>query len=553
MLRYYVTNARERQELEHLQGPLEFGRGPRRQNVPRCVVQDPYVSKDHVRIEELAGGRVRVDNLSGRGLIRLPGQNAIGPGERSELVVPLRLTVGDTTIDVESAVPDPMFRDSLQTIADPVGPRRPAAAGRSLVHLFESGAPPPETLAHWFETVIAVQRAAAGTQEFYEQTARALVEMVGLDRGLVLLRQDDAWKVAARCLRDEGGPGREFSCTILRHVAEERRTFFQSTSRALDSESLQGIQAVVASPILDAQDRVVGVVYGSRARSPGQPRGIGALEAQVVQMLASAVSVGLARLEQDARATRLRIAREAAEEADRTKSQFLATMSHELRTPLNAIIGYSEMLQEEARDRGQEDFVPDLEKIHASARHLLALINDILDLSKIEAGKMDLHLETFDLPGLVQDVAGTVLPLVQKNGNTLQVQCAADLGRMHADITRVRQCLFNLLGNACKFTQQGTITLQVERHQAAGRDWMRFRVSDTGIGMTPEQMQKLFQAFSQADSSTTRKYGGTGLGLAITQKLCRRMGGDVSVESEVGKGSTFTLTIPAEVVPAEVQ
>jgi len=260
-------------------------------------------------------------------------------------------------------------------------------------------------------------------------------------------------------------------------------------------------------------------------------------------------------------------ARETADEASKAKSAFLANMSHELRTPLNAIIGYSEMLEEEAAETGQSGFVPDLKKIGGAGKHLLSLINDVLDLSKIEAGKMTLFLEEFDVAKLVSEVSATVQPLVAKNGNKLEVNCPADMGLMRADQTKVRQTLFNLLSNASKFTEKGTIRLEVrkgvigppplpggEAQDDGARSTLHpqpstlnFVVSDTGIGITPEQLSKLFQAFEQANSSTSKKYGGTGLGLAISRKFCQMMGGSITVTSEAGKGSTFIVTLPAGV------
>ncbi|MFQ5572166.1 MAG: response regulator, partial [Rhodothermales bacterium] len=249
----------------------------------------------------------------------------------------------------------------------------------------------------------------------------------------------------------------------------------------------------------------------------------------------------------------LRKAKELAEAATQAKSSFLANMSHELRTPLNAIIGYSEMLQEEAEDLELGHLVPDLKNIHAAGKHLLELINGVLDLSKIEAGKMELFLESFDVPTLVRGVVATIQPLVDKNANVLEVHCADGLDTMHADLTKVRQTLFNLLSNASKFTKKGTITLEATQEAVDGSLWIRFRVSDSGIGMTPEQLEKLFQAFSQADASTTRNYGGTGLGLAISRKFCQMMGGDITVESAPGQGSAFTVRLPATVIDAEAE
>ena len=234
-------------------------------------------------------------------------------------------------------------------------------------------------------------------------------------------------------------------------------------------------------------------------------------------------------------------ARELSEVANRTKSQFLANMSHELRTPLNAIIGYSEILQEDAADGGQEHFVTDLKKIEGAGRHLLGLINDILDLSKVEAGKMEVFIEEVDIPSLLEEVGAIIRPLVAKSGNTLELRVAPEIGSIRTDRTKVKQCLLNVLSNASKFTQNGKLTLAIER---TDRATVQMTISDTGIGMSPAQLGRLFQAFSQADASTTKKFGGTGLGLAITRHFCRLLGGDISVASQVGEGSTFTIVIP---------
>ncbi len=239
-----------------------------------------------------------------------------------------------------------------------------------------------------------------------------------------------------------------------------------------------------------------------------------------------------------------------AEAATRAKSEFLASMSHELRTPLNAIILYSELLQEEAGDPTPHDPVPDLQRINAAGNHLLALINGILDLSKIEAGKMTLSLERFDVEPMVQGLLDTVRPLAAKNDNTLTVDCAADLGSMRADLLKTRQVLLNLLSNAAKFTRAGTITLEVGIDPASSA-FLMFVVTDTGVGMTPEQASKVFEPFTQADVMTARRYGGTGLGLTIASRFCRLMGGSVSVASELGRGSRFVVRLPREVADNE--
>ena len=313
MLRFRVSNKLQQQEFDHPSGPIEIGRGGARESIPRCVVQDLYVSKDHISIVEGSGGRVQVRNLSARNSIRLADNSIIAVGAVRELDSPIRLTVGETTIDVE-AVSDDAGENAgpLQTIGQPLTGRTLQTTHLSLQELGQ--APDAEKLTQWFETVISVQRAAAGSPEFYTQTAAAIVKLVGLDKGMVILKRAGRWMVQSRCPDDEGSIGREFSTTILARVERERRTFFQSEGVAANSsESLQGVEAVVASPIFDPNDGVVGMVYGVRNRfqrgrgAAVSGLGIGPLEAQVMQLLASAVGVGLARQEQEAEAGRLRV------------------------------------------------------------------------------------------------------------------------------------------------------------------------------------------------------------------------------------------------------
>jgi len=300
-----------------------------------------------------------------------------------------------------------------------------------------------------------------------------------------------------------------------------------------------GVRAILAIPLLREGHLIGGLTVNKNAAGVFAPQVVDLLKTFASQ---SALAIQNARLfrEIEDKSRQLEV-------ADRHKSEFLANMSHELRTPLNAIIGYSEMLQEDAADLGAESLTEDLKKINAAGKHLLELINAVLDLSKIEAGKMELYLETFEVASLVRDITAVIQPLAAKNGNRLELACPDDAGAMHADLTKVRQALFNLLSNACKFTERGTVALAVARKAVDGRDWLRFTVRDTGIGMTPEQLARLFEAFTQADAATTRRYGGTGLGLALSRKLCRMMGGDITVESEAGRGSTFTIRLPVAV------
>lgn len=323
-----------------------------------------------------------------------------------------------------------------------------------------------------------------------------------------------------------------------------------------DAKTGYRTKSMLVVPMKDYKENVIGVLQLLNAKDPNHENQVTAFSSDyenLVQSLAAqaAVAISNVRLIADTQRvnTELALARDEALEANRAKSRFLATMSHELRTPMNAIIGYSEMLQEDAEEKQLPEFTEDLQKITQSGKYLLGLINEILDLSKVEAGKIEIHLEEFDVLDMIKHVSTTIAPLVEKNKNTYNVNCAENLGSLFADITRVRQMLINLLSNACKFTENGNISLNARRefNTADSIDWMVFDIVDTGIGLSPDQIDKVFLEFTQADASTTRKYGGTGLGLSISQRFCRMMGGDITVRSELGKGSTFTIRLPVKV------
>jgi len=380
--------------------------------------------------------------------------------------------------------------------------------------------------------------------------ARA-TQLAGMDGGAIHEYQNDAFHLRATdglpselaaalratpVVKGEGAVGRlavTGEPVEIRDI-DEPGAYDSSVRKLLVS---LGYRSLLAVPLLREDNLLGGLVVLRKFAGAFAPEVIDLLKTFATQ---SALAIQNARLfrEIEDKSRQLEI-------ASQHKSQFLANMSHELRTPMNAIIGVGEMLLEDARDLKREDEIEPLERILRAAQHLLALINDILDLSKIEAGKMEVNLQAFAVAPLVEDVAATVRPMAKKNGTSVETECAPDLGSVLADPMRVRQALLNLASNAAKFTDKGKIRIVASRTSQTGRDWIALRVSDSGIGMTPEQMSRLFQDFVQADASTTRKFGGTGLGLAISQRLCRVMGGDITVESTLGHGSTFTITLPA--------
>ena len=352
---------------------------------------------------------------------------------------------------------------------------------------------------------------------------------------------DDQYLELRRGIRLRKGEGATGRMAITHEPAQVPDITVEGAydSRLRDVLVRSGARAVLAVPLL-REDHLVGGLVVNR-NTPGE------FPPEVVELLRTFATQSALAIQNARLFRQLEEKSREVEVASRHKSEFMANMSHELRTPLNAIIGYSEMLEEEAQDLAQEAFVPDLKKINAAGKHLLELINGVLDLSKIEAGRMELYLEDFDVPALVRDIAAVIHPLAEKNRNRIEVRCGPEAGGMHADLTKVRQALFNLLSNACKFTESGTVALAVERAAGPGGDWLTFAVTDTGIGMTPEQMARLFESFGQADASVSRRFGGTGLGLALSRRLARMMGGDITVASAAGQGSTFALRLPARV------
>jgi predicted ATPase/signal transduction histidine kinase len=441
-------------------------------------------------------------------------------------------------------------------------------------------------------TVMRAAQAIAGEIRLDQLLSRLLqvvMENAGAQRGVLILSTNDQLTIEAEGSTDPfavrliGGllveESENLPVAVINYVARTRQ-YIVLADAARDARfgqdryvAIHRPASLLCMPLLN-QGTLSGVVYlennlTTGAFTPARLEVLGLLAGQATiaienARLYSELDTYRSQLEQrvelrtsELRESNLQLeqARATAEAANQAKSMFLSNMSHELRTPLNAIIGYSDMMLEEAQEAGEEQNSADLGKIRAAGQHLLAVINDILDLSKIEAGKMDLYIEPFSVADLVREVASTIQPLIEKRGNSLRIDLAADVGMINSDLTKVRQILFNLLSNASKFTEQGTITLRLRiLDSLAGVDWvptgqhtawLLFEISDTGIGMTPEQLARLFQPFTQADASMTRNYGGTGLGLTITRHFYQMLGGDIHVTSEYRVGSTFTVVVPS--------
>jgi len=468
------------------------------------------------------------------GSIIVQRHNAIPFDDRH--VVILETFANQAVIAIENARLIRELRESNREISENLDTRRVMGEVLSIV----ASAPTDlnRTMPRIAEAAMALSQSQSagiswidGDQAFiYVLTADGAVQAEGI-RAL----PPDPMASIGTTARLEGRPV-EFKGSVASFV--EKWPFHAVLRRALDIAEISSI----AMPMFGPQGPIGAIVINRHEAIDFSERTktlLGALATQAV------VAVENARLFRQ-----LQLKTEELEVASRHKSEFLASMSHELRTPLNAIIGYSELLQEECEDLGQDDFLPDLGKIQTAGKHLLTLISGILDLSKVEAGRMTMFLEDFDIAKLVRDADAIVRPLVEKNRNTFVIDCPDDIGPMHADLVKVRQVLFNLLSNSAKFTEGGEIRLAVRAHTEDAI--VTFAIRDTGIGMTEEQLGRLFEAFSQASSETSRKYGGTGLGLALSREFCRMMGGDIAVSSEAGAGSTFTVTLPVRCMDMEI-
>lgn len=383
-----------------------------------------------------------------------------------------------------------------------------------------------------------------------------VVRIVGADHAYLFLGPESSERLPLRSARDIQGrvlhSAEACSMAAVERVRMSREPLVASGTADDPAPMLDGSllppRHLVAAPLLLGH-RLFGVLYLDRPLARG-PFTEGDVE------ILTAIADHLALALETAHTERLARSQEAALDANRAKSTFIAHMSHELRTPLTAILGYSELLEEEFQDRGDGVYIPDVQRIQSAAKHLLSLINNMLDVSKIEAGKMELYLEEFDLQEVIEEAVLSVLPLLERGGNTFVRSYQGELGRVRLDKMKVRQVVLNLLSNAAKFTARGQIELEVSRdpgENPADGELVVLRVADTGIGMSAEQIKRIFEEYAQGSAATTRRYGGTGLGLAISRSFCQRMRGDVEVVSILGEGSIFTVRLPAYLGPEDAQ
>jgi signal transduction histidine kinase/pSer/pThr/pTyr-binding forkhead associated (FHA) protein len=562
--------SQERQEFNLKEGPNTIGRA--RDN--DIVILDQSLSRHHARIE-VGSNRVTITDLQSRNGTWLNGKKVeegfLTHGDSIKWG-DVRCAVVEDTAAIVKELPGDISEISLETLVE-----RSQKTSRDRLKILLK--------------VTNLLSSPAPLDALMQTILDLLFQIMSVDRAVILLVNEQTGELEPRYakLTDQSRKDR-YSTTIMQYVMEKHVAVLSSdatqddrfgASNSIHNESIRSTMCVP----LKVRDKMLGVLYVDNLSVPFQ---FAEQELEFLAGFANQAAVALensmlyARIEEQSRiresellrlvdertknlsdalieadharkeaerqAEIAELAMAGAKDANMAKGQFLANISHELRTPLNAIIGYSEILEEETIEVDTtNELATDLKKIKAAAKHLLVLINDILDLSKIEAGKMKLNIETFRIHNLIDEVVSTIRPLVEKHSNQLHVDCADDIGFMRADLTRIRQILLNLLSNACKFTEGGEIFVSVHREPNVNGDRIVFGVRDTGIGINEEQQSRLFQPFMQADSSTTRKYGGTGLGLVISRRFCQMMDGDISVESEPGKGAIFTVRLPAQV------